>query len=152
MSLVLFVEIDSTVAENHLLSVQKSIRLVEQVQVISITSVKVKARNLLWINILSLLLKNTMHSMSNITPITWKIFLLPIKKPITTSTGIILEEDKGELLTDTYEVMFMYSKDFSVVLNAGDRVICSDMSGTNIIVQGTMMKVVDYEHILGTIS
>lgn len=87
-----------------------------------------------------------------ITPITWKIFLLPIKKPITTSTGIILEEDKGELLTDTYEVMFMYSKDFSVVLNAGDRVICSDMSGTNIIVQGTMMKVVDYEHILWTLS
>ena len=90
--------------------------------------------------------------MSNITPVTWKIFLLPIKKTITSTSGIILEEDKWELLTDTYEVMFNYSKDFSIVLKPGDRVICSDMSGTNVIVDGMMMKVVDYEHILGTIS
>ena len=34
------------------------------------------------------------------------------------------------------------------MLKAGSRVICSDMVGTNVIVQGTMMKVVDEKDIL----
>lgn len=93
-----------------------------------------------------------MQSISNITPVTWKIFLLPIKKTVTSASGIILEEDKWELLTDTYEVMFNYSKDFSIVLKPGDRVICSDAAWTNVVVEGKMIKIVDEKDILGTIS
>lgn len=89
----------------------------------------------------------------SITPFNWKIYLLPIKKPITTSSGIILEEDTGELLTDTYEVMFdFWTEGKTIILKAGNRVICSDIAGTNVIVDGKMMKVVDEKDILWTLS
>jgi len=93
--------------------------------------------------------------MSNITPRIGKIYLLPIKKSVTTSTGIILEEDKGELLTDTYEVMFDCSyMDLNKEQNLakGDRVICSDMSGINVIIQWQMIKIVDNKDILWLLS
>ncbi len=91
--------------------------------------------------------------MSNITPFNWKIYLLPIKKTVTSASGIILEEDRWELLTDTYQVMFdFWTEGKTIVLKAGTRVICSDAVGTNVIVDGMMMKVVDEKDILGTIS
>lgn len=37
-------------------------------------------------------------------------------------------------------------------LKKGDRVICSDMAGINVVVAGQMIKVVDSKDILGFIS
>ena len=90
--------------------------------------------------------------MSSITPRIWKIFLLPIKKTIATASGIILEEDIGEVITDIYEVMFNIEIDSTTALMMHDRVICSDAVGTNVVVNNQMIKVVEASDILGFIS
>lgn len=94
--------------------------------------------------------------MSNIKPRPGKIYLLPIKKSVTSSSGIILEEDRWELLSDTYEVMFdILEEDFTkhgIMLKPGDKVICSDQAGINVLVENKMIKIVDEKDILGIIS
>lgn len=85
-----------------------------------------------------------------LAPTKWYIFLEPVKKVVTSASGIILEEDKGEFdphiytihsIGGTLEGMEVWSK-----------VIANDASGTNVFVQGQSIKVVTPDLILGFIS
>lgn len=89
----------------------------------------------------------------SISPRPWKVFLLPIKKPIQSESGIIFEEDRGELLTDTYELMFDITNPVrgGTDHKAWERVICSDSAGINICVEWQMIKVAEQKDILGFI-
>lgn len=51
-----------------------------------------------------------------------------------------------------YDVLQEDHTGHGIMLKPGDHVICSDSAGTNVVVQGTMIKVVDEKDILGIIS
>ncbi len=83
-------------------------------------------------------------------PLKNNIFLEAKKKAVVSVSGIILEEDKGELDPNIYTVCAAGPEaDQSLV---GLEVICSDSSGTNCVVQWRFLKVVTPELILGLTS
>lgn len=80
-------------------------------------------------------------------PLANNCFLVPKKKAITSVSGIILEEDKGEADPNVYTVHMVWpDADQSLV---GKDVISSDHAGINCVVQGLHIKVVTPELILG---
>lgn len=80
-------------------------------------------------------------------PLKNNIFLEAKKKAIVSTSGIILEEDKGELDPNLYTVFAAGPEaDQSLV---GLEVICSDSAGTNCVVSGIYIKVVTPDLILG---
>lgn len=83
-------------------------------------------------------------------PLKNNLFLEAKKKAVILLSGIILEEDKGELDPNIYTVFLAWPEaDQSMV---GLEVICSDNAGINCVVGGRFIKVVTPELILGTTS
>lgn len=75
----------------------------------------------------------TIVEIKNMQPLKNNIFLEAKKKAVVSVSGIILEEDKGELDPNLYTVCAAGPEaDQSLV---GLEVICSDSSGTNCVVQ-----------------
>ena len=80
-------------------------------------------------------------------PLKNNIFLEAKKKSVVSLSGIILEEDKGELDPNIYTVLIAGpDADQSLV---GLEVICSDNAGINCVVGWRFIKVVTPELILG---
>lgn len=83
-------------------------------------------------------------------PLKNNVFLEAKKKAIVSTSGIILEEDKGELDPNIYTVFAVGPEaDQSLV---GLEVICSDGAGINCVVAWRFLKVVTPELILGLTS
>lgn len=96
----------------------------------------------------SILCRSTIYNFY-MTPFKNNLFLKPIKKAISSSSGIILEEDKWELDPNKYTVFLAWPEaDQSLV---GLEVICSDGAGINCVVWGRFIKVVTPELVLGTL-
>lgn len=92
-----------------------------------------------------------------VSPAFWYIFLEPVKKSVTSTSGIILEEDKGDLDPHVYKVISfnldeVTHEPFIKEEWRSSQVICNDSSGTNVVVQWQSIKVVTPDLILGFIS
>lgn len=91
----------------------------------------------------------TYNFVKTMLPLKNNLFLIPKKKSVTSLSGIILEEDKGEMDPNIYTVLMAWPEaDQSLV---GLEVISSDHAGINCVVQGQHIKVVTPELILGTL-